>query len=108
MDTGASATAGPEASVTAFCQALLREDPSAQFHVDYTDACRPSFRFGNGKLGRALFLVKIVSSKGRSLLMFALPDPPPTSTGTSMPPVPLLIGMPFLGPNRTIIDLGTG
>ena len=106
-DTGASACAGPEVSVTRFAQALLRVAPDANLTVDSSNGCRPWFRFGNGRWQQGLFLLKASMERlGRQILIFCLPDS--TSQVKNAEPVPILVGMTHLGPSGCILDCGTG
>ncbi len=112
VDTGASASAGPRQAVEDFCVAIAAADPSIKIVVDYTENCRPHFRFGNGQFGRAEFFVKINSlATKRHVLIFALPNPKGFPAKQRIPThklVPILVGMPFLRPNHAITDLQSG
>ena len=61
IDSGATASAGPEESVKVLIQALLSFDPGAS--IDVQPYARPYFRFGNGRWGQALYRV-VLSQQG--------------------------------------------
>ena len=55
MDSGATTTAGGEDAVTRLINAVLKAHPETQVEVRKDN--RPQFKFGDGKLGRALYQV---------------------------------------------------
>ncbi|CAE6970715.1 unnamed protein product [Symbiodinium natans] len=77
VDSGATASAGPEASVQCLINAVLERDRSATIKVDQSR--RPYFRYGSGSWGRAQFHAEISSSLSgstKSFGVYALPNPP--------------------------------
>ncbi|CAL1133413.1 unnamed protein product [Cladocopium goreaui] len=102
VDSGATASAGPEASIHRVFECLRQVDPEATLTVDQT--LKPRFRYGSGKWGQALCQVTIsswASGHQRKFSVFALPNPPeyhePWYDDSLL--VPILIGMDFLGVN---------
>ena len=60
LDSGATASAGPQIAVANLVAAVLSADRQAETEVRQSD--RPYFRFGNGRCGRALYKA-VISSK---------------------------------------------
>ena len=113
LDSGATASAAPEAVVKGLVKAVLQCDRSARIELE--QYARPFFRFGNGKWSRALGRTTIsssVSGSSRSFSLYTLPNPPEyySSHFDSASLVPVLIGMDFIGPQGVgmIVDFGTG
>ncbi|CAE7328962.1 nosip [Symbiodinium sp. CCMP2592] len=113
LDSGATASAAPEAVVKGLIEAVLSRDRGAR--IDLEQYARPYFRFGNGKWGRALGRTTItsnVSGSTRKFSLYTLPNPSEyyTSHFDKGSLVPVLIGMDFLGPAGMglIIDFSTG
>ena len=116
LDCGATASAGPEASVQNLINSIVAAD--RQTSVTIAKYRRPFFRFGNGKWGQANYQVTVsssVSGTTRSFTMFCLPNPPefnsPDFDKTNM--VPVLLGMDHLSGRDTpesaiTIDFSTG
>ena len=113
LDSGATASAGPQVAVEGLISAVMAKDRQAV--VDIMKSERPYFRFGNGRWGRALFKVRIsskCSGDQRAFSIYALPNPPdlhhPDFDQNSL--VPILIGMDHLnGPQHAMaIDYATG
>ena len=103
-DTGASASAGPEESVTRLVQAVAAVEPSIEIVINDREQCRHWFRFGSGSWGQAVCKVELRNAKlGRELSMLMLP-----SSGRTDGPVPVLVGMSHLRNNHTIFDTKTG
>ncbi|CAE7771249.1 unnamed protein product [Symbiodinium sp. CCMP2592] len=113
LDSGATASAAPEAVVQSLVQAVLSQDRQA--HIELDQASRPYFRFGNGKWGRALCRVSIQSRASghlRSFALYTLPNPAEyyQAQFDKSTLVPILIGMDFIGPEGVgmMIDFATG
>ena len=113
LDSGATASAAPEAVVKSLIEAVLAQDPGAR--IDLQAYSRPFFRFGNGKWGRALGKTTISSSLSgstRQFSLYTLPNPPEyySSQFDKSTLVPVLIGMDFMGETGEgmIIDFATG
>ena len=113
VDSGATASAGPQASVERVFQSLRQVDHEAQMHLD--PERRPWFRYGSGKWNRALGEVSLKSSMSgveHVFKVFALPNPPeyhePWFDDSLL--VPILIGMDFLGAQGVgmVIDFTDG
>ena len=116
LDCGATASAGPEASVQNLINSIVAAD--RQTSVTIAKYRRPFFRFGDGKWGQANYQVTVsssVSGTTRSFTMFCLPNPPefnsPDFDKTNM--VPVLLGMDHLSGRDTpesaiTIDFSTG
>ena len=105
--------AAPEAVVQGLIGAVLAQDRSAK--IEFDQASRPYFRFGNRRWGRALCKVHIasnVSGQERTFSLYTLPNPPEyyQTNFDKQSLVPVLIGMDFLGKNGNgvMIDFGTG
>ena len=101
LDCGATASAGPEASVQRLIAAVLEQDSSATVTVD--QSLRPYFRYGSGSWGRALHHVELstnVSGAYKFFEVFALPNPPEYVEKWFRPEmlVPILVGMSHIGP----------
>ena len=112
LDSGATASAGPQLAVEKLIHSVLAKDAQAVIEVRKE---RPYFRFGNGRWGRALYRVEITSSvsgKPHTFKLFALPNPPelhrPDFDEATL--VPILIGMDHLAGVRSAmaIDFHTG
>ena len=74
LDSGATASAGPQASVERLFQCLQKVDHKATLELNH--AKRPYFRYGSGKWNRALCEVSLSSQFSgslRSFKVFALP-----------------------------------
>ena len=54
VDTGASASAGPQAAVQELLQAVASTDPGVQIQVNTSESARPYFRFGSGAWDRVV------------------------------------------------------
>ena len=113
LDSGATASAAPEAVVKGLVEAVLSRDRGAR--IDLEQYARPYFRFGNGKWGCALGRTTItsnVSGRVRKFSLYTLPNPSEyySSHFDKASLVPVLIGMDFLGPSGMglIIDFSTG
>ena len=113
LDSGATASAAPEAVVQSLVTAVLSQDRQA--HIELDQASRPYFRFGNGKWGRALCRVTLQSRASghlRSFSLYTLPNPVEyyQSQFDKSSLVPILIGMDFIGPEGVgmMIDFTTG
>ncbi|CAE7233719.1 unnamed protein product [Symbiodinium pilosum] len=113
LDSGATASAAPEAVIQGLISSILEQDRSAKIEVDPTS--RPYFRFGDGRWGRALYRTRLssdVSGVERQFSLFALPNPPafyqPGFDKSTL--VPILVGMDFLGHKGSgmVIDFTTG
>ena len=110
LDCGATASAGPEASVKRLLPKLRRVDPDVQVFLDSEK--RPFFRYGSGKWGQALYHMTVTSTKGarRSFSIYALPNPPdyghPWFTDDMW--VPILVGMDHLSKVGLILDICDG
>ncbi|CAE7930388.1 unnamed protein product, partial [Symbiodinium necroappetens] len=77
LDCGATASAGPEASVQRLIAAVIEQDSQAVITIDQSR--RPYFRYGSGAWGTAQFHVTLASSVSGQQLKFevyALPNPP--------------------------------
>ena len=75
LDCGATASAGPEASIKALLGHLRHQDPNILVSLNY-DKC-PFFRYGSGSWGQALYQVTITSSSNPSRLFMAYACPIP-------------------------------
>ena len=113
LDCGATASAGPEASVQRLIAAVLEKDKGAVVTVD--QARRPYFRYGSGSWGRALYHVLIKSSVSGSVMSFevyALPNPPEfyEKWFSADMLVPILVGMSHIGKSGAgmIVDFSDG
>ncbi|CAE7462825.1 GIP [Symbiodinium sp. CCMP2592] len=113
LDSGATASAAPEAVVKSLIETVLQCDRSAR--IELAQYARPFFRFGNGKWSKALgrtTLSSSVSGSLRSFSLYTLPNPSEyySSHFDKSSLVPVLVGMDFLGPQGVgmIIDFGTG
>ena len=113
LDCGATASAGPEASVQRLITAVLEKDKSAIVSID--QARRPYFRYGSGSWGRALYHVVIKSNVSGSLKAFevyALPNPPEyfEKWFSEDMLVPILVGMSHIGRSGAgmIVDFSDG
>ena len=113
LDTGATASAGPEGAVRGLIQALLAKDPGATIKIDQSR--RPYFRFGSGKWGRGEYHVDLqstASGKPRSFSVYVLPNPSNYQDNEENRSllVPVLVGMDFAGDTGTgmVVDLVDG
>ena len=113
LDSGATASAAPEAVVQSLVSSVLAQDRQARIELD--QASRPYFRFGNGKWGRALCRVSIQSRASghlRSFSLYTLPNPAEYYQAQldKNTLVPILIGMDFIGSEGVgmMIDFATG
>ena len=113
LDTGATASAGPEGAVRGLIQALLAKDPGATIKIDQSR--RPYFRFGSGKWGRGEYHVDLqsaASGKPRSFSVYVLPNPSNYQDNEENRSilVPVLVGMGFAGDTGTgmVVDLVDG
>ena len=109
VDSGATASAGPEASIHRVFECLRQVDPEATLTVEQT--LKPRFRYGSGKWGQALCQVTIsswASGHQRKFSVFALPNPPEYHEPwyDDSLSVPILISMDFLGVNGVGLVLG--
>lgn len=111
LDSGATCSAGPEASVQRLIHSILAMDSGAQVEVD--TKVRPRFRYGSGKWNQALYRVVIrsqLSGEPRSFSCFSLPDPDelkePWFKASML--VPVLLGMDFLQEVGAIVDFSDG
>lgn len=75
LDCGATASAGPEASVKKLISSLCKVDEHVGVSLDTSR--RPFFRYGSGRWGQGLYQVEITSSQQphKSFRVFALPNP---------------------------------
>ncbi|CAE7260736.1 unnamed protein product [Symbiodinium sp. CCMP2592] len=113
LDCGATASAGPEASVQRLIAAVLEKDHAATVTVDQSR--RPYFCYGSGSWGRALQHVEIqskASGNPKVFEVFALPNPPEYVEKWFRPEmlVPILVGMSHMGPRGAgmIVDFNDG
>ena len=113
LDSGATASAAPDAVVQGLISAVLSHDSKAKIELD--QGARPYFRFGNGRWGRALCRVHIssmVSGSNRTFSIYTLPNPPEyfQSGYEQSSLVPVLIGMDFMGVDGAgmLVDFATG
>ncbi|CAE7794539.1 unnamed protein product [Symbiodinium sp. CCMP2592] len=113
LDCGATASAGPEASVQRLIAAVIEQDSQATITIDQSR--RPYFRYGSGAWGRAQYHVTIgskVSGKNKQFEVYALPNPPeyvePWFRHHML--VPILVGMSHIGATGAgmIIDFNDG
>jgi hypothetical protein len=76
LDTGATASAGPESSAKLLLFKQREIDPEIGVHMDYDQT--PHFWHGSGQWGKAKCHLTITSSKDplRSFQVYALSDPP--------------------------------
>ncbi|CAE7581414.1 Smyd3, partial [Symbiodinium sp. CCMP2456] len=113
IDSGATASAAPEAVVKGLISSILTQDKGAK--IEFDQSARPYFRFGNGRWGRALcrvHLSSVVSGQLRSFSLYVLPNPDEyfKSGFDKSSLVPVLVGMDCLGKNGIgiLIDFATG
>ena len=113
LDCGATASAAPEAVVRALIASVLTQDRSAK--IEFDQASRPYFRFGNGRWGQALCKVHICSSASgspRNFSLFVLPNPAEyyQANFDKSTLVPVLVGKDYHGPLGVgmMIDFATG
>ena len=113
LDCGATASAGPEASVQRLISSVLAQDANAKVTID--QARRPYFRYGSGSCGRALYHVTMsssISGREKHFEVFALPNPPEYVEKWFRPHmlVPILVGMSHIGPRGAgmIVDFNDG
>ena len=106
LDSGATASAGPQIAVANLVAAVLSADRQAETEVRQSD--RPYFRFGNGRCGRALYKAVIsskVSGIQRHFGLYAFPNPSELHRPDfdKLTFVPILIGMDHLyGPQSSM------
>ena len=77
LDCGATASAGPEASAKRLIQELRKYDPDLQVNFSYEK--RPSFRYGSGKWGQALYHACISSHRYRVAILRCMSSRTPLS-----------------------------
>ena len=113
LDSGATASAAPDAVVQGLISAVLSHDRNAKIELD--QGARPYFRFGNGRWGRALCRVHFsssVSGTTRTFALYTLPNPSEyyQSGFEQSSLVPVLIGMDFMGCNGAglMVDFARG
>eukprot|EP00438_Fugacium_kawagutii_P003117 Skav222832 [mRNA] locus=scaffold1338:43482:51341:- [translate_table: standard] len=111
LDTGATASAGPDASIRRLVQCLQGVDPKLEVVSDVSR--RPMFRFGSGKWGRAVCHVKLTSALSgtpRTLELYVLPNPEEFYEKWFTPDllVPILIGMNFVDQQGLVVDFSDG
>ncbi|CAE7561074.1 unnamed protein product [Symbiodinium sp. CCMP2592] len=113
IDSGATASAAPEAVVKGLISAILTQDKGAK--IEFDQSARPYFRFGNGRWGRALCRVHLsstVSGQLRSFSLYTLPNPDEyfKSGFDKSSLVPVLVGMDCLGRDGIgiMIDFASG
>ena len=113
IDSGATASAAPEAVVKGLISSILTQDKGAK--IEFDQSARPYFRFGNGRWGRALcrvHLSSVVSGQLRSFSLYVLPNPDEyfKSGFDKSSLVPVLVGMDCLGKNGIgiLIDFASG
>ncbi|CAE7938585.1 GIP [Symbiodinium sp. KB8] len=113
LDSGATASAAPDAVVQGLISAVLSHDRNAKIELD--QGARPYFRFGNGRWGRALCRVHIsssVSGTHRTFSLYTLPNPTEYYQAgfEKSALVPVLIGMDFMGHNGAglMVDFSRG
>eukprot|EP00438_Fugacium_kawagutii_P031764 Skav205351 [mRNA] locus=scaffold1956:24961:32706:- [translate_table: standard] len=111
LDTGATASAGPDASIRRLVQCLQGVDPKLEVTSDISR--RPMFRFGSGKWGRAVCHVTLTSSMSgtpRSFELYVLPNPEEFYEPWFTPDllVPILIGMNFVDQQGLVVDFSDG
>ena len=114
LDSGATASAAPDAVVQGLISTVLSHDRNAKIELD--QGARPYFRFGNGRWGRALCRVLHISSSvsgsHRSFSLYTLPNPSEyyQSGFEQSSLVPVLIGMDFMGKNGAglMVDFASG
>ena len=108
LDSGATASAAPELVIRGLISSILTMDKNAS--VNFDASARPYFRFGNGRWGRALSRVSIISSASGNPITFSLymlPNPPSAVTDASSVP-PLLVGMDFINEVGLLVDFKSG
>ncbi|OLQ15076.1 hypothetical protein AK812_SmicGene734 [Symbiodinium microadriaticum] len=113
LDCGATASAGPEASVQRLIAAVIEQDSQATITIDQSR--RPYFRYGSGAWGRAQYhvtLSSVVSGQQLRFEVYALPNPPEFVESWFRPHmlVPILVGMSHIGSTGAgmIIDFNDG
>ena len=113
IDSGATASAAPEAVVKGLISSILTQDKGAK--IEFDQSARPYFRFGNGRWGRALcrvHLSSVVSGQLRSFSLYVLPNPDEyfKSGLDKSSLVPVLVGMDCLGKNGIgiLVDFASG
>lgn len=110
LDCGATASAGPEASVKKLLTKMREFDGSLKV-ILHTER-RPYFRYGSGRWGQALYQAEVVNSQNpnRSFCVFALPNPEeyykPDFKDYML--VPILVGMDYLSKVGLILDFHDG
>ena len=110
LDCGATASAGPEASVKKLISSLCKVDEHLGVSLDTSR--RPFFRYGSGRWGQALYQVEITSSQQphKSFRVFALPNPDEYYQKAFEDDmlVPILVGMDYLAKIGLILDFSDG
>ena len=110
LDCGATASAGPEASVKKLIARLRELDEQLMVTIDLER--RPFFRYGSGRWGQAMYLTTIQTSKDPSKFfeVFALPNPTEYYQKSFKEHMlaPILVGMDFLSKVVLILDFKDG
>ena len=112
LDCGATASAGPEASVKKLISVLWEKDVNLQVSLDQTK--RPFFRYGSGRWGQALYHASISPSNDTTKVfeVYALPNPDEyyknDNSFKDYMLVPILVGMDFLMKVGLILDFQDG
>ena len=110
LDCGATASAGPEASLKLLISKMREKESQLLVMLD-TDQ-RPYFRYGSGKWGQALYRARISTPKrpNHTVEIFALPNPPEYYEEWFHDDmlVPILIGMDHLTKTGLILDFSDG
>ena len=110
LDCGATASAGPEASVKKLIAKLRESDPQLKVTIDVER--RPFFRYGSGRWGQAMYFASISASTNpnKSFEVFALPNPTEyyQKSFKDYMLVPILVGMDFLTKVGLILDFQDG
>ena len=110
LDCGATASAGPEASVKRMIGKLREYDSNLVVSLNFEK--KPFFRYGSGRWGRALYQAEISSSQdpNRCFSVYALPNPDeyyePNFKEYML--VPILVGMDYLAKVGLILDFVDG
>ena len=110
LDCGATASAGPEASVKKLIAKLRESDPQLKVTIDVER--RPFFRYGSGRWGQAMYFASISdpTNPTKSFEVFALPNPTEyyQKSFKDYMLVPILVGMDFLTKVGLILDFQDG
>ena len=96
IDSGATVSAGGQEAVNQLVGTLASLRPDMNVTVVTTD--RPYFRYGSGRWGQALFLVKLHFGGQFSMRIYSLPSPG----------VPVLVGMREIQELKLIINTVNG